>query len=280
MKKTFLMLLALVAMSFATFAQVQTPAPSPLAKVEQMVGLTTVSLEYSRPGVKGRAIFGDLVPFDKIWRTGANQATKITFSDDVTLEGKEVPAGTYAIYSMPGKSEWTVMIYKDLSIGGNVSKYDEAQELTRFTVKPEALDREVESMTMFIDHLRNDGAHIYLAWAKTQISMKLDVNTDKAVMASIDRTLAGPAYLDYYRSAVYFYEADKDVDKAMEFITKANEMNPDKYWVMTWMARIQAKKGDKKAAMATSKKAKELAEKAPNPDYVKINEDLMAELEG
>jgi hypothetical protein len=257
-------------------AQVKAPAPSPFCSLTQMVGLTEMTLEYSRPGVKDRTVFGDLVPYGKIWRTGANASSKITFSNDVTFGGQEVPAGTYALYTMPGKNEWTVMVYKDLSLGGNVANYDQSNELTRFTVKPEAMPGTVESLLLYFDQLTDEGANLVLAWEETLISIPVGVNTDEAVMASIEQTMDGPSANDYFQAAVYYFNTDRDLAKAVEWIDTSLEMRPA-YWVMTWKARMQGKMGNYTEAMATSKKAMEMAKEAQNADYVKMNEDLMAE---
>jgi tetratricopeptide (TPR) repeat protein len=228
--------------------------------------------------MKGRTIFGDLVPYDKIWRTGANSGSKITFSDAVKLQGKDVPAGTYTLYTKPGKSTWTVMLYKDNRLGGNVAGYDEANELTRFTVSPQTLPFKVETMSFMVGDLTDNGANIYLMWEDVAVVMGLEVEVDKMVMASIDRTMAGPSSNDYYQAAVYYYNADKDMNKALSWINKSLE-GGERYWIMTWKARILAKMGNKSEAIATSKKAIALAEEAKNEDYIKINKDLIASLQ-
>lgn len=256
-------------------AQISTPAPSPSSTLEQVVGLTTVTIEYSRPGMKGRTIFGDLVPYDKIWRTGANSSTQLTFSDDVKLGGVDVPKGTYALYTKPGKSEWTVMIYKDLSLGGGVARYDEANELGRFTAKVNELPFSIESFTISIGDISNDKANIMVMWEKTAIMLPLEVEVDGRVMASIENAMAGPSQGEYYTAALYYYNTDRDLNQALEWINKSLEGN-ERFWMVTWKARILGKMGNKKEAIATSKKAIKLAEEANNSDYVKINNDLIA----
>jgi hypothetical protein len=274
---TFLTGLLIVLMAMPVMAQIVSPAPSPAAMIKQTVGLTEVSIEYSRPSKRDRVIFGDLVPYDKIWRTGANGSTKFTFSDDVMLGGKEVPAGTYAIYTKPGKSSWTVMIYKDLRLGGGVANYDEAQELARFSLESNELPMSIESFTFMVGDLSSEGANIYLMWDQTAIAMPLKVNVDEQVMASIEQTLAGASSQDYYNAAMYYYSTDRDLKQAMTWMDKSLEMREGEtpYWMMTNKARLQAKAGDKKGAMATSKMALAAAKAANNMDYVKINEDLM-----
>lgn len=275
---TFTILLLVSFMATTLQAQIKTPAPSPSASFEQAVGLSTVTVDYSRPSMKGRSIFGDLVPYDKIWRTGANQGSKITFSDAAKLNGKEVPAGTYTIYTKPGKSSWTVMLYKDLKLGGNVGGYDEANELARFSVTPQTLPFEVESMTFMVGDLTSNGANLYFMWEDVALIMPIEVEVEKTVMASIDRTMAGPSENDYYAAAVYYYENGKDMAKALDWINKS-QVSGDRFWKMTWKARILAKMGKKADAIATSKKAMALAKEAKNGDYVKINTELIESLQ-
>lgn len=277
MKKIALTLVAMVSTLFMAQAQIETPAPSPSSTIEQTVGLTDIEVSYSRPGQKGRAIFGDLVPYGKIWRTGANSATTISFSDDVKVGGKEVPAGKYALYTMPGKDEWTVMVYKNTSLGGNVGAYNEEDELTRFTVKPSTLPFSVESFTFMFNDLTDKSANLYLIWANTQVAIPVETSVDERVMAQIEQVMAGPSGNDFYAAALYYYNTDRDMDQALEWINKVMETG-DRFWVATWKARILVKKGDKDAAKEAATFAKGLAEKAGNADYVKINEDILSKL--
>ncbi|MEM9985933.1 MAG: DUF2911 domain-containing protein [Bacteroidota bacterium] len=273
----WLMLVSLFSLSLS--AQIVTPQPSPSTSFEQAIGLSTVSMEYSRPGVKGRTIFGDLVPYGKIWRTGANASTKITFSDSVKLAGNKVEAGTYAIYTIPGKQSWTVMLYTDLGLGGNVGGYNKENEYLRFTVKPQAFPMKVESMNFMLQNLTTNSAVLVLVWDETMVPMTIEVEVDAPVMDQISRVMAGPSANDYYRAAVYYYNSNRDLDQALEWIDQSLASR-EAYWVMTWKARIQAKMGDYEAANATSKMAMGMAQEAGNPDYVKINQDLQAEIKG
>jgi tetratricopeptide (TPR) repeat protein len=257
-------------------AQIRTPMPSPTAEFEQRLGLSSVSMEYSRPGVKGRDIFGDLVPYGQIWRTGANAATTITFGEKVMLEGNEVEAGTYAIYTIPGEQEWTVMLYTDLSLGGNVANYDEENEYLRFQVESQELPMMFETMTFLINDIQDDQAILNLMWAKTLVSMEIKLNVDEQVMASIEQVMNGPSPNDYFAAARYYYETDRDMEQALEWINMTLE-SAERYWIMTWKARILGKMERYKEAMATSEKAKEMAQEAKNMDYVRMNDEMMAE---
>lgn len=173
------------------FAQIQAPQPSPKAKAMQTVGLTDVTLEYSRPAMRGRDIFGDLVPFDKLWRTGANQNSMITFSDDVKFAGTNVEAGTYAVYTKPGKKEWTVMLYYDTGNWGNPEKWDDSKVVATATVKTTKLKNPVESWTMAINEVAMDGAHLQMMWDETLVAVPFTVPTASKTQASIDKVMAG-----------------------------------------------------------------------------------------
>ena len=256
-------------------AQIRTPRPSPSATLEQELGLSQVKVQYSRPSAKDRKVFGELVPFGQVWRTGANAATQITFGSDVTFGGQAVKAGTYALYTIPGQKEWSVMLYSDLALGGNVANYDESKEVVRVTAKVEAVPFHVESFTIAFDELRDESADLILVWEKTQVVVPIAVDVDADVMASIDRVMAGPSGNDYFNAAVYYYNTDRDLEKALAWINKSLE-GGERYWIMTWKARILGKMGNKAEAIATAERAKALAQEAKNGDYVKMNEDLIA----
>ncbi|MCG8322591.1 MAG: DUF2911 domain-containing protein [Cytophagales bacterium] len=279
MKKILTVFTAALAFSFIfhfSSAQIQTPAPSPAGKIEQKVGLTDVTINYSRPGVKGRKIFVDVEEYGKMWRTGANNATTIAFSDDVKLEGKEVPAGKYAIYSIPGKKQWTIMIYKDLGIGGNVSAYDESEELTRFTVNSVKNPNHVENLTFDIGDLKDESATIRLKWSDIIVPIQMTVDTKTKVMASINRFAKNPnaSLVNQYASAAnYYFANDMDLNKALEWISKAVEYNPNAFWHVQTKARIQAKMKDYKGAIATANQSMELAKSAQSDfGYIKSNQ--------
>src|SRR6478609_9083731 len=280
MKNTLIILL--IVLGFAATAQVQTPAPSPAASVSTVVGLTDVKIDYSRPRAKGRKIFGEgadfLLPYGAIWRTGANSGTKITFSDDVTVEGVAVPKGEYLIFSWPAASEWTVSLYKDISLGGNTDSYDKTKEAANFKVKSEKLTEKVETFTINISDIADDSksAKIQLAWENTSVKFKIGVDYDAKVMKSIEAstTVASGNYLN---AAVYYLENGKDIKKALEWANKAADANPA-FWVLYQKARIQKAAGDKAGAMATSTASLAEAKKANNRDYQKMNEELQKSL--
>lgn len=280
LKRLFLMASTL-AVAALSQAQLQTPAASPHAVLKQTVGLTEVEVEYSRPSVKDREIFGELVPYGEIWRTGANQATKLTFSDDVTLGGENIPAGSYALYTIPGKKEWTLIIYSSTELWGAFG-HDPSKDVARIKVKPQALKQPVESLTIGFDHLRNDGARLFLAWDKTQVATELEVPTDDKVMSQIEKLKDTPEFENpnaLFAAGTYYHESGKDLEQALEWVNAATEKSDNApYWMFARKARIEVDLGKKEAAKASAEKTLELATEAGNPDYQKIAKDILASL--
>ena len=274
-------MLAVVLANFMVEAQVKTPQSSPLAKVEQVVGLTTVQVEYSRPSAKGRTVYGDLVPFGKMWRTGANANTTISFSENVKIGGKELKKGKYAFYTTPKADSWDIIFYSDTNNWGLPENWDESKVALKTSVKPETLNKSVESFSIFLNNLSNDAGVLELSWERTMVSIPFEVPTQQAAMQSIEKALAGPAAADYFSAAQYFYQTNGDMKKALDWVNKAVEATPkDKdapFWYLRLKSLIQAKNGDKKGAIATAKESLALATKAGNGDYEKMNKDSIAE---
>ncbi|WP_418511523.1 DUF2911 domain-containing protein [Corallibacter sp.] len=278
MKKLILFTLATVA-SFTINAQVATPQASPASKLEQKVGLTDVTLEYSRPSVKGRQIFGGLESYDKIWRTGANKNTMITFSDDVTVAGTDIKAGTYAIFTKPGKKTWDVYFYTDTENWGAPKEWDASKVAAKATVEAFEVPFNVETFTIDINQITNSSAAIEIIWEKTYIAIPFEVPTDKKVLASINDALSGtPTAQDYYKSAEYYLEEEKDIKQAKEWIDKSISMTEKPaFWQLRKQSLIYAKAGDKKGAIELAKKSMAAAKEAGNAQYVKFNEDSLKE---
>jgi hypothetical protein len=278
MKKTILSLFV-AAFAFSSTAQIKTPAPSPSQKIEQKVGLTDVTLEYSRPAMKGRTIFGDLVPFDKVWRTGANENTKITFSTDVTVDGKELKKGTYAVYTKPGKKTWDLIFYADATNWGNPREWDETKVAAQVKATVQLMPMDIESFTMTFDDLTNNSAVLGILWEKTYVGLKFETPTDALVSKQIESAMNGPSAADYYASAAYYLSADKDIKKAQTWINKAVDMTSDapKFWYLRRQSLIYAKAGNKKGAIKAAKNSLKYATKAGNNDYIKMNNDSLKE---
>ncbi len=257
--------------------QLKVPAPSPLQTVKQAFALSDITLEYSRPGIKTRVIYGDVVPFGKIWRTGANQSTKITFGEDVKIEGNAVAAGTYALYTVPGKDSWDIMLYKDLTLGGNVAAYKTENELLRFKVKPTALPNKVETFTINIADISSTTAVIELLWEQTRVPLNVTADIDSKIMKNIEANVVKDNK-PYFQAASYYFESNKDLKQAAEWADKAIAQNPKAYWVVLLKAKIQAKTKDNKGAITTAEQVIALAKEDGNDDYVKLGEKLIAEV--
>ncbi|MUP45515.1 DUF2911 domain-containing protein [Gramella sp. BOM4] len=265
----------------STVAQIQAPAPSPAAKIEQKVGLTDVTVEYSRPAMRGREIFGDLVPYEEVWRTGANANTVISFSDDVTINGKELKKGSYAIYSIPKENSWELMFYNTTDNWGVPQNWDESKVALKTSAEVSEPMSDIESFTIWFANLENDAADLKLGWADKIATVNLGVPTEAKTMASIERVMNGPTANDYFAAASYYHESGKDLDKAYEWVTKATEMAGDQaFWMLRRKSLIEADMGKKKEAIATAKKSMASAQKANNADYVKMNKESIAEWEG
>jgi hypothetical protein len=277
MKKIFF-ILALIITPFITEAQLKTPQASPKATVFQTVGLTDIEIVYSRPAARGRAVFGNLVPFGKVWRTGANENTTISFSEDVTIDGKILPKGKYALYTIPKIESWEVIFYSTTNNWGNPEVWNEANVALRTTVKEEALQKAVESFTIGISNLDANFAYLDMAWENSSVSMKFEVPTQKVTLANIEKALAGPTSADYFSAAQYIYQSNGDNAKALNYVDKALDMSTEKpYWFTRLKSLIQAKLGDKKGAIETATVSLAAAEIAKNQDYVKMNKESIAE---
>ena len=269
-------------MFFVSEAQIQTPAASPAGSVSSTIGLTEVKIEYFRPRLKGRKIFGEkdvMYPHGTMWRTGANSGTKISFSTDVKVENIDVPKGEYLIFTWPGAGEWTVALYKDVSLGGNTAKYDASKDAAKFKVKTKKLAEKVETFTISIDDIAadNKSGKVTLAWENTAVPFTVSVDYDAQVMKSIaDNTKVNPG--NYFQAASYYYENGKDLNKALEWVNIALESNPKAYWMLHQKAKIQKALGDKKGAIETATASLNSAKQASNRDYENMNQELINSL--
>jgi hypothetical protein len=277
--KKILLSLFVVAISFSTKAQIQTPAPSPFQKVEQKVGLTDVTLEYSRPSMKGRVIFGGLEDFGKIWRTGANARTKITFSSDVTIAGKSLKKGTYAIFTKPGKTSWDIYFYTEHQGNGAPRQWDDAKVAAQISVTPKAMPMAVETFTMSFDDLTKNSAVLGILWEKTYVGIQFKTPTDAMVSESIEKIMSGPSAQDLFAASGYYLSAGKDINEAQVWIDKAVEMTSEspRFWYLRQQSLIHAKAGKKKTAIAAAKESLKHATAANNAAYIKMNKASLKE---
>lgn len=258
-------------------AQLRTPAPSPTQTIKQDFGLSSVELSYSRPAMKGRKIFGDLVPFGKVWRTGANSATTLTFGEEVTIGGTKVPAGKYGLLTIPDKKSWTIIISKQTDVTSPAA-YKQDQDVVRVEAKTMEMNSAMESFTMQFADVKPTSCELHIMWEKTAVALPITVDVEKKVMAQIEQ-LMNKDNRPYFNAAMYYMENGKDLNQALSWFDKAVEMNPSAFWIHHQRANCLAKLGKKAEAKAAAEKSKELAAAAKNDDYVKLNEKLLAELE-
>ena len=277
MKKLLFALILSVSSIYNLAAQnLKTPAASPTQTIKQDFALSSIEITYSRPSMKGRTIFGDLVPFGKPWRTGANNATSLTFGEDVKIDGKALKAGTYALYTIPGQNEWEVIINKGTGNWGVIG-YNPSDDLVRFKVQPMDVGFSTETFSIQIGNITNNTADIILWWDRTAIMFSVAADVDTKIMADIDKAMNVDSK-PYFAAAQYYFENGKDLNKALAWATKATESSPKAYWIFLLKARIQQKLGDKAGAKISSLKSLELAKEQGNPDYVTLNEKLLKAL--
>lgn len=278
MKKVIsnVILYSALAFAYSGFAQITTPRLSPHCVINQEVGFNEITIDYCRPSVKERVIFGELVPYGKIWRTGANASTKIKFKDEVIIEGKEVPAGEYTLYTIPDIDEWTIILHNITTYWGVGKDYKEADDFMRFKVKPTILNHKIETMAIEISDITTDACYLEIKWDKTLVKFKISTEVDKKVMAEIDDKMKGVTQSTYYQSAVYYLENGKDLNKALEWINKALENN-EKFWILRQKSLILAKLGKIKEAIEVAEKSKSLAIEQGNDEYIKLNEKSIKE---
>ncbi len=277
MKKLLYAIVATALVNFGGNAQaIKTPAPSPSQTIKQDFALSSIEIVYSRPNMKGRTVFGDLAPMGKMWRTGANGATKVTFGEDVKVGGVAVKAGSYALYTIPNKDEWEVILNKGINNWG-IDGYKAEEDVAKFKVKPMTLPMNIETFTMSIANVMPASAEIHVMWEKTAVSIPVVADIDTKIAKSIDNAMNADNR-PYFQAAGYYFETGKDLSKALSWADKAIENNPKAFWIMHLKAKIQAKLGDKAAATKTANESIASAKEAKNDDYVALNEKLIATL--
>jgi hypothetical protein len=276
MKKVLLAMSLGFAIIQGNAQQIKTPAPSSGQTIKQEFGLSSIELSYSRPGVKGRKIMGDVVPFGKVWRTGANGATTINFSDDVSIGGTKIAAGKYGLLSIPDKDSWTIIITKQLDVTSPAA-YKQENDVVRTVVKSYAIPMTVETFTMQFSNVKSGSCDLNLAWENTMLSFPITTEVDGKVMAQIDDAMNKDNH-PYFAAASYYFDNGKDLKKAKEWAVKATEANPKAFYMFHLLAKIEAKLGEKANAIATANKSIELSKEAKNDDYVALNEKLLATL--
>ena len=263
------------------FSQINTPRVSPASEVEQMVGLTEIEIEYSRPSMRGREVFGNLVPFGKVWRTGADNSTKISFDTDVIITGKTIQSGTYSIFSIPNKESWEIILYSDVELWGVPRDWSDDKIVfsSMFDVKKLKKSNTVETFTISFNDLTNNDVNMSISWENTSVDIKIEVPTRSMVESDINKVLSdNPKSSDYYAAAVFYRQENINLDKALEWMNKAIEMNESpRFWQYRQQSLIMAANDKFADAVDAAKKSLNLAIEADNQDYIKMNRESIAE---
>jgi hypothetical protein len=275
--KFTLAILTFLLVSVAGFAQqIQMPQASPSAKIIQKVGLTDVTVDYSRPSTKGRKIFGELVPYGEVWRTGANAATVFTFSTDVTIGRQNVPAGSYALYAIPGKNDWTIILSKNTKLWGSIG-YDPAEDQVRFEVESSKTSKKYETFEIAFNNFTDNSADVSMKWENTRVDFKIQNEVDPLVMADIKKLVIDTETTDpglLFQAASYYFSNSKDLNQAYSWVKTSTDNDP-KYWTVHLRAKIEVALGMKTEALASATKSKAMAVEAKNPDYIALNDRLI-----
>ena len=259
-------------------SQIITPKASPLCKIEQKVGLADISISYSRPGVKARNAFGDVVEFGSIWRLGANENTKITSSENLIFGKDTLKAGTYALYAIPEKKSWQLIFYTETTNWGVPDNWSEDKIAYKTSLPVYELKDRVENLSIFIDKISNNGAEIQIAWDQTKVALPFSLTTKDKVVAGILKTMSGPKANDYHQAANYYFTEKIDMKQALIWSTLAVEMQGQKaYWMTRLKAQLQAENGDYKGAIETANKSMEAAALDNDSNYVKMNKASIEE---
>ena len=257
-------------------AQLEIPAASPKSKLFQTVGLTDINVEYSRPSVKNRNIFGSLVPYDKIWRTGADESTKISFSDDVLINSATLKAGTYSLYTIPNTNYWDIIFYAETNVWGVPRNWDENKVVLKTRVDSYNLPESIKAETLQIsfDFLSNDAVVMAILWDNTYVPVRINVPTTKNVMLKISEVLNNkPTFSDYYKAAVFMNDQKIDAKKSLEYMELAMNSNENpRFWQLRQYSLILAENKLYKRAISVAKKSLKMAKKSGNENYIKMNE--------
>lgn len=279
MKKIFLPFLSCIIISSTAFAQVRMPAPSPTQYLKQDFGLSSIELTYSRPGLKGRDVFGNVVLYDSLWRTGANAATKIKFNDPVEILGHKVDTGSYAIYTIPHRNgEWTIVLNKGYNNGG-LEGYKQSEDVFREKVKSEKIPNfKVETFTMEFSNIKPESCDLSLLWDDVMVTIPIKANIKDKIRAELESALSSDKK-PYWQAAQFYNDYDNNKAKALEMINAAiKQTAKPQFYMVYYKAKIQSEMGDKKGAIETAKQSIELSKEAKNNDYVILNQKLINSL--
>ncbi|MBD1432015.1 DUF2911 domain-containing protein [Sphingobacterium sp. DN00404] len=278
MKKTVLSLIFAGVLLFSTQesqAQAKFPPASSTTKIEQGIGIKKVTLVYQRPNINNRKVFGNLVPYDQVWRTGANGIPSLTFEEDVTIAGNTVPAGTYGLFTIPTKGDWTIILSKNVEQWG-AYQYNQNEDFLRFQAKQKKLKDKAETFTIAFENVTPTGADLTLVWENTKVSFPITVDQSKEIIAGIEKAMKGEKK-PYFAAAQYYYNNNLDINKAAEWVTEADKGNTKAPHIKYWKARILLKAGDQAGAVKTATEGIEMAKAGNNEEYVKLNTQVLKE---
>lgn len=255
-------------------SQVETPQLSPVCEFKQTVGLTEITFSYSRPSKRDRIVFGNVVPYDKMWRFGANKNSTITISEEIYFGQDTLPKGTYAMFVMPGKESWELNFYNDFSNWGTPEKWDDTKVVLKLKTPVIVLDTPIETMEISIENIGTASATLGISWDQVQVVYPFNLKTQKQVVENIEKVMAGPSASDYYRSAKYYLNEGLNPEQALDWINKAVALRGESaYWMTRVQAELFAKNGNYSQAIQAAKLSITAATKAGNENYVKMNED-------
>jgi hypothetical protein len=275
-KKLLFTVTAAFILGAADAQTIKTPQPSPAQTIKQDFGVGTIELSYSRPGVKGRKIYSDLAPAGQVWRTGANSATTLTFSDEVMIGGTKIAPGKYGLVSIPNTDSWTMIITKQLDVTSPAA-YKQENDVVRVNVKPMKLADPMETLTMQFANVKSNSTDLHIMWGNVGVALPITTDIDSKIMAQINNAM-NKDNRPYFASAMYYLENGKDVNQALTWFDKALEQNPNAFWIHHQRANALAKLGKKDDARKAANRSIELAREAKNDDYVRLNEKLLAEI--
>ena len=275
MKKPILFVSLCLSFSLS-FAQVKMPALSPVQTIKQEIGVGFIELKYARPSARDRKVFGNVVPYNTMWRTGANAATLIKFTDKVTINGNVLDTGSYAIYTIPGKENWEIIFNKGVTNWGT-DGYKQTEDVLRIIVPIHKLKKAVETFTIAFENMKPSACELHLIWEKTDVSFSVTIDVKEKLKAQIEAGMNSDKK-PYYQAAQFYYEYEIDLPKALTNVEKAIEANKTAYWIMLYKAKIQEKMGDFKGALISSQQSMEAAKKADNQDYIRSNKDFQKEV--
>ncbi len=258
--------------------QLKLPALSPTAKITQDFSISSIEISYSRPSMRGRKIFGDVVPYGKVWRTGANAATKIKIGEDMEIGGQKIKAGEYAIYTIPNKDKWEVILNNGTGNWGS-DGYSKSDDVARFSVKSTATEGICQTFTIDITDITFNTCKIEMSWEKTKIALMVEAHNGEAVAANIDKAINHPPSIPYFQAANYYFETNQHLDEAAMYVNKALEQDSKAFYMWYLKARIEKKLGHKEEAIAAAKKSMETAKgNANEAEYIRNNQKLIDEI--